>query len=226
MPNKVIHVEQKNIDSALQKLSALIPCLQNIYDAVLELGIEFNTSEIWTGLQTFHRTHVTVRKDEFDKWLVETVKDKLLQKTSGFSQFDSPIFSKEKLRELIELPDLTKIKGSFSEAGNYFQPTADRMKYPYIEMSGGKIQKSQHAKEMIMERFTHYTTTEKGDIMLEKINNIIKPLEDWLLNDWTAGKYSNWQKTVDAIRGIDISYDTGTARIIPDVQFIKTHEKL
>lgn len=148
-----------------------LPLLRAIHESLSEIGIDAGLADIKRLFQRYQQNEHTGLKS---KVVADFVTDAFVARASG-ANFNGVPISNEKLRTLIKVPDTAMVTAAL-EGYMYRSGTQNRQLlveiFSYMALPDGKVSTVDGADDLIVQKHSHYTTTEKGAEMLALLGDI------------------------------------------------------
>lgn len=147
---------------------------QAVLDHFKTVNIELTPVEIHDFLHK-HANHV-VKTNHVHNFIT----DKMIER-AGRPEFNGVPIKKEKLADLIEIPDTTIIKKAIEDIGSRWQHNTQSLtsfKAKYVEVVDGKLNVKAGVQEAIEDQHTHYTKTERGYQVATKLLDVSKNIHE------------------------------------------------
>jgi len=147
----LIRKDEHLIKAGKDQIAILVTDIQQIYDLFLEIGIKLSVAEAYKFL--LGRDAETVN---------DFVADKLVIK-AGKPDFNGIPIKKEKIREMVEIPDISKIEATITKVKASWKATQIKhFDVSAIQAKDGKIIVSPAFEEDLVKKNSYYTEKEAG----------------------------------------------------------------
>lgn len=155
--------------------------------------------------------------------VLDYLKEKMIERNGGTATVGTLTISKDKLKELIELPDLSELNELVTYKGiqswlEYSKVAGIGKEGAFIELGSKGYYITDNAEQTITERYTYRTTTEKGDKFLDSLQIICDGLNSF--------DHSYIPIEIDASRHASPIKKLHTGKYVPSFEFISMYEKL
>lgn len=228
MPNTTIWTDTKRIAETKAAIESLVPYLQDLHQKLKSINISLTKDEMINLMNT--KSNVSTFS------LVEYLKGKILENTNEVSLGGFIVLNKAKLKDLIELPDISEIEHVLSAINiskywslprNAGLITTDIVSNTIV-ISNDEYVKAANWQSFVDSKYTYKTTTSKGDAITNKLIAVCAALNTWLPyaeQNGLSNKFSNGSIFGDGklIEGINI-LDNNTC--VPSVQFVQAYERI
>ena len=207
----LIYTDSSQIEEAKAQLTQSIGHFQDLYDAFRAIGIDV------TVLEMADETTIMGR-DQQSQHLENLVLDKLMAK-AGTPDFGGVPISQEKLRTLLDKPDVTAIKtlikNNYIRVRGGYEPSL-------FEVIDGQVSLISTAFDTIESRFTYYTKNKNGEVAAKHLMALAEGVNKWL-EYLQAPRLESYNPIVEQFKTIGLKLIRGGI-FAPDVEFIRNQE--
>ncbi len=147
---------------------------QEVYDMFKKIGIEVTPKEIHDFL---HMDYTGTPSGYVKEFVL-----KILIKKAGEPQFNGVPIKKEKIRDMIDVPETSDIEKRLREMKTTWDHninTHKSFKLSYVEVKDGKLMPKEGTHDEIEAKHTHYTKTEKGNEVVGKLLDLSKHISQF-----------------------------------------------
>lgn len=229
MANVLIWKDEENIKKAIEALDSLIPFMQKVHDEFRAINITLTEAEM---ILLFKEQRIY--KASGKEFIIEDfVKDRLLESMSEVKMGGVIALNKQKIRELMELPDLSELKKVFNGKSvfDFFMQHYEKVYIndvilgELILLDNNVFKKERTANKTIEDIFSYKTKTAKGDRIVYALEGVCEALNEWLpvvgLYGILGGHINDWQGDGKFMKGVMILADN---TCVPSVQFVQIHD--
>lgn len=245
MPQKIIYSDTQQIDNLKRKLQAFMPFLQSLHKCLQNIGIGLNEPEMLKflhlaktsanstgngvpqmlqsspGYDKIGGNIKTAPENPYiNKDTIDYLKSKLIERANA-PVVSGLTLNKEKLKELLELPDLSELGAilTYNNMGlwaDYSKTAGFGKEGDLIELGSNGYYVVGNADEIIAEKWTYRTKTDKGDKFLQDLQKICDSLN--------AFDHSYKAIEIDTTQQHSPIKRLPTGELVPSYEFISAYE--
>lgn len=194
-------------------LTKAVTYLQLLYDKFKAIGIEVTLEEM--------RVLIHFPNGQTPNYISDFVAQKMLDK-AGIPDFNGVPIKKQKLLEMMDVPDTTDITAFVKGASSYLGHLNQTGIEPNLfEIINGVVAKKEDAEGTIEAKHNHYTQNDRGTEVAKKLNAIVQTLEDYKNYAGNAISDRFWKD----LELDDMGLENNGGKLRPSLRFVREQEK-
>jgi len=209
----LIDKDERRIEEEKQHLIVVVGFLQQLHDAFKAVGIDVTLPEMANLLQYVNMVSRPHALEEF-------VADKMLDK-AGEPNFNGVPIRREKLRDMLDLPDFSAIAATI---GEYQLISRDGfgIRLNLLTLAAGVVAKGAGADASLEQEFTYFTKNDRGAEVAGHLKAVCDSLNGWNVFSNSFGWELKGGHDEEMIPGV--LYRNGS--FMPSLNFIRRQEAL
>lgn len=174
MEPKLIFKDVKRAEQLIAVFKLLYPKVKHVYDQVIALDEAFKLDVDGLKKIIVDRVHY----NDLSSALTDFVETSIIEKV-GEPDFNGVKIAKDKLRSLLSFPSYGHILTYIStDLGNFDRDSLDRI-FGFLLVSDGGLVLKDGFEELVHTSFERYTKTDKGALMMEKLEVLIPAINEY-----------------------------------------------
>lgn len=212
----LIYKDEKRISDEKAYLEKVIAYLQDLYNGFKNVSIEITLSE----LTSLGRKANNTSQQSKEKQIQNFVSEYLINK-AGEPNFNGVKISREKLKEMVEMPDLTNVNAIVDGSWQWMLD-GYAIVDEWLKLENDIINKSDTAYNKIEALYTHYTKNDFGAVLTTKIITLCTALDTYYAFGNDSGFIGAPTHSFTGVPVKGVEYWNGVHR--PNLHFIREQE--
>lgn len=214
MEQVLIYTDSQRINAEKAFLNQVVTYVQQLYDNFKAIGISLNVTELRDITQGMKGISSS------SSLLKEFVVDRLLA-IAGTQNFNGVPINQSKLKELLEIPDLSQIKTTIASAPGGQFGSAFNIDPQLLQLTGDVVSKTAEAFTTLENRYTFYSKNDKGAELTAKLLTLSTSLNN-LKSYLNAVELTTHPGLPKPLLGLEFK----NQQYQPDLDFIRKQEAL